>query len=206
MILPHDMQPAVTLLFQRLDRAYDQNARAAGFACNGCRDNCCRTRFYHHTLIEVLSIQSGLRMLPADRSLRIRAAAEAALEKTTQQHRRREPVDVMCPLNENHRCVLYGQRPMICRLHGIPHVLRLPDGRTRTGPGCDDFYRQCGRGADPLLDRTPLYGAMADLEQRLRKRLNYHGKIKMTVAEIIVDDTFLGDYKSDHEIDGSSKD
>ena len=32
--------------------------------------------------------------------------------------------------------------------------------------------------------------AMADLEHRLREKLNYHQKIKMTVAEIIVDDTF----------------
>jgi hypothetical protein len=32
--------------------------------------------------------------------------------------------------------------------------------------------------------------AMADLEHRLRERLNYRQKIKMTVAEIIVDDTF----------------
>lgn len=86
--------------------------------------------------------------------------------------------------------MLYEQRPMICRLHGIPHVLHRPDGRTRTGPGCDDFYRQCGRGAAALLDRTPLYMAMADLERRLREKLNYRQKIKMTVAEIIVDDTF----------------
>lgn len=85
--------------------------------------------------------------------------------------------------------MLYKQRPMICRLHGIPHALRRPDGRTRTGPGCDDYYRQCGPGAGAPLNRTPLYMAMADLERRLREKLNYREKIKMTVAEIIVDDT-----------------
>lgn len=86
--------------------------------------------------------------------------------------------------------MLYEQRPMICRLHGIPHTLRRPDGRIQTGRGCDDFYRQCGRGVAAPLDRTPLYIAMADLERRLREKLNYRQKIKMTVAEIIVDDTF----------------
>ena len=86
--------------------------------------------------------------------------------------------------------MLYEQRPMICRLHGIPHALHQPGGRTLTGPGCDDFYRQCGRGSTTSLDRTPLYTAMADLEYRLREKLNYREKIKRTVAEIIVDNTF----------------
>jgi Fe-S-cluster containining protein len=191
MILPSDMQHSVALLFQRLDQAYDRSAEQSGFACNGCRDNCCLTRFYHHTLIEVLSIHSGLRALPVDRRKRIGAAAEAAITKMNELQRRQEPVRVMCPLNEKERCVLYEQRPMICRLHGIPHALRRPDGRTQAGPGCDDFYRQCGHGTAAPLDRTPLYIAMADLEHRLREKLNYREKIKMTVAEIIIDDTFV---------------
>jgi Fe-S-cluster containining protein len=190
MILPADMHLSVARLFQRMDQAYDHSAGQSGFACNGCRSNCCQTRFYHHTLIEVLFIHSGLGALPVDRRRRIRAAAESAKTKMTERQRRREPIGVMCPLNEKERCVLYEQRPMICRLHGIPHVLRRPDGRTLTGPGCDDFYRQCGRVAVATLDRTPLYMAMADLEQRLREKLNFRHKIKMTVAEIIVDDTF----------------
>jgi Fe-S-cluster containining protein len=190
MMLPFDMRFSVTRLFQRMDQAYDHCAGQSGFVCNGCRDNCCLTRFYHHTLIEVLSIHSGLRALSVDRRRQIRAAAQSAKTKMTELQRRQEPISVMCPLNEEGRCALYEQRPMICRLHGIPHVLRRPDGRTRTGPGCDDFYRQCGRNDAAALDRTPLYMAMADLEHRLREKLNYRQKIKMTVAEIIVDDTF----------------
>lgn len=190
MMLPSDMQQSVARLFQQMDQAYDQSAEQSGFVCNGCRSNCCLTRFDHHTLIEVLSIHFGLRALPVDRRRRIRAAAESAKTKMIELQPRQESLRVMCPLNEKERCVLYEQRPMICRLHGIPHVLHRPDGRTRTGPGCDDFYRQCGRGAAALLDRTPLYMAMADLERRLREKLNYRQKIKMTVAEIIVDDTF----------------
>jgi Fe-S-cluster containining protein len=190
MMLTVDMQHVVSRLFQRLGRAYEQCAEQFGFACNGCRHNCCRTHFYHHTLIEALSIHSGLRELSVDQRRRIRAAAAVAIKKRTELQRRKESVSVMCPLNEKGRCVLYEQRPMICRLHGIPYALRRPDGRILTGPGCDDFYRQCGRGAGAPLDRTPLYMAMADLERCLRKTLSYRQKIKMTVAEIIVDDTF----------------
>jgi Fe-S-cluster containining protein len=191
MMLPSDMQDSVTRLFQHIDQTYAHSAEQSGFVCNGCQDNCCRTHFYHHTLVEVLSIHSGLRALPVDRRRRIRAAAEAVIKKITERQRRQESISVMCPLNEKERCVLYEQRPMICRLHGIPHALRRPDGQPRTGPGCDDFYRQCGRGAAATLDRTPLYMAMADLEHRLREKLNYRQKIKMTVAEIIVNDTFV---------------
>jgi Fe-S-cluster containining protein len=190
MNLPSDMQHSVVRLFQQLDQAYDQSAEQAGFVCKGCQDNCCLTRFYHHTLIEVLYIQSGLRALPLDRRNRIRAAAESAIQKMNELQRRQEPLRVMCPLNEQERCVLYEQRPMICRLHGIPHALHRPDGQTLTGSGCDDFYRQCRRGDTAPLDRTPLYMALANLESRLREQLNYRHKIKMTVAEIIVDDTF----------------
>jgi Fe-S-cluster containining protein len=189
MMLPSDMHHSAVRLFQRMDQAYDQSAEQSGFACKGCQDNCCLTRFHHHTLIEVLSIHSGLRALPVDRRRRIRWTAESVVRKTTELQQRREPVRVMCPLNEKERCVLYKHRPMICRLHGVPHVLRRPDGRIRRGPGCDDFYRQCGRGDAAVLDRTSLYMAMADLERRLRERLDYRQKIKMTVAEIIVDDT-----------------
>ena len=190
MILPPEMQHSVARLFQRMDRAYDQCAAESGFVCEGCRDNCCLTRFYHHTLIEVLYLQWGLRALPAQRRQQIQAAAETSLKTTAEQQRNGEPVRVMCPLNEKGLCVLYVQRPMICRLHGIPHLLRRPDGLTRSGPGCDDFDRQCGSGDHVPLDRTPLYMEMADLERRLRSQLGYHQKIKMTVAEIILDDTF----------------
>jgi Fe-S-cluster containining protein len=199
MMLPADMRPDVDRLFQQMDWAYDRSAGQSGFVCAGCRDNCCLTRFYHHTLIEALSIHLGLQGLAEDRRRRIRAAAESVKLEMSERERRGQPVSVMCPLNEQQRCVLYGQRPMICRLHGVPHALRQPDGRARTGPGCRDYYRQCGSAEAPLLDRTPLYQAMAALEHRLRDRLNYHEKIKLTVAEIIVDDTFAAsDRPSNH--------
>ena len=79
---------------------------------------------------------------------------------------------------------------MICRLHGIAHRLKRPDGQIQTGPGCDDFYTQCGPSPKGQLDRTPLYVAMAQLEQQLRQETGYDQKIKMTIAEIIMDDGF----------------
>ena len=188
--MPAEIEHAVTRLFGRMDRAYRACAGKSGFVCEGCRDNCCLTRFDHHTLTEVLQVRLGLQSLPQPQRERIRAAAESALMQTADLQRRQAPVRVMCPLNANGRCVIYDRRPMICRLHGVPHLFRRPDGRVLTGPGCDDFYRQCGASGSRPMDRTPLYTAMADVERRLRDMLNFRAKIKMTVAEMIVDPGF----------------
>lgn len=188
MSIPDELEMEAARLFAQMDAAYSRAAKHAGFVCNGCEDNCCRTRFYHHTLMELLYLHSGLAALPPPRQRQIRDRAQTAALKMEALEGDGRPVRVMCPLNEQGRCILYAHRPMICRLHGIPNAMRRPDGRNLTGPGCDDYYLQCGTtGGDPL-DRTPLYTAMADLERRLRGRLGFTGKIKLTVTQMILKD------------------
>jgi Fe-S-cluster containining protein len=189
MNIPAEFAMEADRLLAQMDAAYDRVAAKAGFVCNGCEDNCCRTRFYHHTLMELLYLQSGLVALPPGQQLRISDRAEAAAQQMKTLEWEGRPVRVMCPLNQQGRCVLYAHRPMICRLHGIPNVLRRPDGRVLTGPGCDAYDRQCGPTSGDPLDRTPLYTAMADLERRLRQRLGVSRKIKLTVAQMILKDS-----------------
>jgi Fe-S-cluster containining protein len=189
MKIPDELIEEVVRLFARMDAAYDRTAGTAGFVCSGCEDNCCRTRFYHHTLMELLYLQTGLAGLPPLQQRRIRDRARDAARRMEMQERAGRPVRVMCPLNEQGRCAIYAHRPMICRLHGIPNTLRRPDGHILTGPGCDDFYLQCGVSGGEPLDRTPLYTAMADLERRLRERLEFESKIKLTVARMILKDS-----------------
>ncbi|MCJ8501139.1 YkgJ family cysteine cluster protein [Desulfatitalea alkaliphila] len=177
--LPSPLAAELAQLFVRMDAAYGQAARQAGFACRGCAQNCCRSLFFHYTLAEYLYLKAGLEALPAAERATIRQRAEAIPDPAA-------PAGVMCPLNAADRCLLYAQRPMICRLHGIPHRLRRPDGKQQIGQGCDDFYRQCGKGVQPLLDRTPLYVEMARLERALRGRTGYGGRIRMTVAQMIL--------------------
>jgi Fe-S-cluster containining protein len=188
MKIPQELEAEVARLLARMDAAYDRAAEKAGFVCNGCEDNCCRTRFYHHTLMELLYLQSALAALPSHEHRRIRERALDAARRMEALERDGRPVRVMCPLNEQGRCILYAHRPMICRLHGIPNAMRRPDGRLLTGPGCDDYYIQCGQAGGDPLDRTPLYTAMADLERRLRSRLGFSGKIKLTVARMLLKD------------------
>lgn len=179
---------ALAALFTEMDQSYDQVAKAGGFQCNGCEQNCCRTRFYHHTLAEYRYLKAGLDQLPPTERKKIRQRAESVVRQMDRADSDGQPVRAMCPLNENERCLLYLHRPMICRLHGIPHCMQRPDGRRIEGPGCDDFYRQCGRNVTAALDRTPHYIALAQLEQQLRQATGFPGKIKMTIAQIIVAD------------------
>lgn len=188
MNIPASLRPEVNRLFEQMDLAYDTAARTFGFVCRGCRDNCCLTRFYHHTLLEYLYMHHGLSELVPERLGDMKKRAQKALGRMAELEQRGEPVRVMCPLNEDDRCMLYAHRPMICRLHGIPHTLRRPDGRSQSGSGCDDFYKQCGNAEGGILDRTPIYIAMSDLERKLRQALGFNRKIKMTIADIIVDD------------------
>jgi Fe-S-cluster containining protein len=183
--IPNPLLEELALLFESMDRAYRLCADRYGFVCNGCDNNCCRSRFFHHTLLEYSYIRQGLDQLPADLRRRVDQRARDALSLTDRAADGGRPRRTMCPLNEGGRCVLYAHRPMICRLHGIPHILRRPDGRHQTGPGCDDFVRRCGNSPNDRLDRTPLYARMALLEQRARRQMGFNEKIKMSIAQII---------------------
>jgi hypothetical protein len=93
---------------------------------------------------------------------------------------------MMCPLNIDARCLLYRERPMICRLHGIPHVMRHPFKGLITGTGCHIFeasYRQ--NGGKPL-DRTPIYRTLAGLEKTLRRDSGIESPVRLTVAQMIL--------------------
>ena len=85
--------------------------------------------------------------------------------------------------------MLYAFRPMICRLHGIPHELHRPGGNVIKNPGCNAFFDQCrksGTSAYIRFDRTPFYRQMAILEKDLRQATGYTDKIKLTIAQMLV--------------------
>ena len=175
-------------LFEQMDAAYATVAGQYGFQCNGCVDNCCRTRFYHHTLIEYLYLLEGMNALDADDAREILLRARQVREKMADADRQGKAFFMMCPLNRDERCILYPYRPMICRLHGIPHELRRIDGNVVKMPGCDAFFSQCrDRGKTDYIrfDRTPLYRQMAMLEKELRLATRFDTPIKLTVAQML---------------------
>lgn len=174
-------------LYTEMDARYTAAAESYDFECRGCDDNCCLTRFYHHTLIEFAGLFSGYLELPEDQQRRITKRAQAYCQiLETAGGQDRPLLRHLCPLNENTLCLLYKQRPMICRLHGIPHVMRHPGRGLITGTGCHIFEATCRTGNGHALDRTPLYRAMAHLEKSLRHATGIDLPVRLTIAQMIV--------------------
>ena len=185
--------PNLTAFFDRLqcifavmDRQYAEAAKHYGFHCNGCEDNCCRTRFYHHTYLEYLYIHAGLNKLGHQRQRELQSRAAMVCRETEKADEKAMPVRLMCPLNFDGRCTLYRHRPMICRLHGISHELRKPGQNAIRGPGCRMFDLRCSNKSYRKFDRTPFYFEMARLESELKQAVGLSGRVKMTIAEMII--------------------
>jgi len=174
-------------IYAAMDQAYKQAADAYGFVCDGCGDNCCRTRFHHHTLIEYLYLIGGLNTLTLEKQKAVKARALILIQDISGAGNSGAPAGLMCPLNFEELCLLYPYRPMICRLHGLPHELRKPGQNPVYGPGCEAFDRRCGRKGYIKFDRTPFYRDMALLEREARQTLGVAGKIRMTVAEMMLE-------------------
>ncbi len=175
---------ALEALFADMDDAYRRAASHYGFHCEGCEDNCCRTRFHHHTCLEVLYLREGFSHLSSgDRSVVERDAGVYSADAAQRPAKGRGR---MCPLNRDQRCILYKHRPMICRLHGIPHELNRPGRPPARGPGCEAFDRHCGHLPYRSFDRTPFYTRMAELERRMRQAIGFSDRVHLTVADIIL--------------------
>jgi hypothetical protein len=172
-------------IYAAMDEKYQAAADYYGFNCTGCDDNCCFTRFYHYTLLEYLYIFDGLNHLDAEKQAQIKDRALDVCRETDAADANGVPVRMMCPLCVDGLCLLYPYRPMICRLHGIPHELRRPGGGLMQASGCDAFTRQFQGKQRFKFDRTPFYREMAGLEKEFRQSLGLPIKIKMTVAQMI---------------------
>jgi hypothetical protein len=188
-IQPHTFSPFLKRLkkiFASMDQKYQGAADYYGFNCKGCEDNCCLTRFYHYTLIEYLYIKEGFHGLENKKQVEVKQRSLVVCRKTNEADEKETPVQQMCPVNFGSLCVLYPYRPMICRLHGIPHELQRSDQGILSSPGCDTFNLKCHGKKRFKFDRTPFYMRMAALEREMKQAVGVTQKIKMTVAQMIV--------------------
>ena len=173
-------------IYAAMDDAYDRAAKRYAFSCDGCRDNCCRTRFYHHTLTEYLYVKAGLMTLTVETQDQVKLRAIAVKDAIEKANHHQQAIRPMCPLNVDARCILYPYRPMICRMHGIPSELKKPGQPVTRGPGCDTFDRRCGHKPYIVFDRTSVYRDMAKLEQEVKRSMNFTAKFRMSIAEMII--------------------
>ncbi|MCP3901294.1 MAG: hypothetical protein GY707_16435 [Desulfobacteraceae bacterium] len=169
-----------------MDKAFDKAALHYDFECNGCEDNCCKSFFYHHTFIEKDYLLNKANDFSHDKQIALKKSAELYLDVISSEsiEKKNKPV---CPLNSDSKCILYNQRPMICRLHGIPHHLNIPGKQISESPGCDagaPFFNSTNYFS---FDRIPFYKEMAEIEKEYREKFVKAGKIKQTIAHMLLD-------------------
>ncbi len=181
-----ELIPRLKDLFRAMDAAYSGAAARVGFSCTGCDGaRCCTVDLTVSTLLEMKFLRLGFDTLESDAKGKIlrrsRFMVKAKEEDPTGDAYRNS----VCVLNFDGSCGLYLYRPMICRLSGIPHVIRRPDGRTLTGDGCETYRKETEPAHPDLrLDRTDLYREMAVIET---EAVRYVGArtVPLTVAEIL---------------------
>ena len=173
-------------IFAAMDEAYTRAIEHYQFECDGCTDNCCLTRFHHHTYLEYCYLLRGFESLSPPKKAEVLEKAAAVCRETALADEKGMPVRLMCPLNDDSLCALYPYRPMICRMHGIPHQLQKPGHEVINVPGCDTFDERCADKLYFKYDRTPFYMKMAGLEKEFKQALGVDGRIKMTIAEMIL--------------------
>ena len=174
-------------LYDRMGKAYDRAAACYGFSCNGCDENCCEERFYHHTLSEFLYLLRGIESCDEQKRKEIFDRARKVADLYTIHDAMGLVQRVMCPLNTAGRCSLYEHRLMICRLHGVPYRMSRPDGTETQGTGCHKVAWDMSAEETALcvFDRTGLYRELSGIEIELRRMLGVGDRIKMTIAEMI---------------------
>ncbi len=175
-------------LYAGMDSEYKKAADYYSFHCTGCKDNCCLTRFYHHTFLEYFYILKGCESLDPETKTDVVEKASELCRKSDDADEKGMKMRIMCPLNFSGMCVLYDYRPMICRLHGIPHELHMPGRDVFYGSGCEFFTDQSEGKNYFKFDRTPFYFEMSRLETELKRSAGIIRKMKMTVAQMLLPD------------------
>ena len=189
LLTPH-FELRLKRIYEAMEKDYDEVAGMLGLTCTGCPDNCCDSYFLHYTYLEWVYLWQGFQQLAeADRASICQKAEDYQKQAEAAQTVGKWP-QIMCPLNENGRCVLYRHRLMVCRTHGVPARLRRPDGKELQFPGCfrcQEIVENQKTESVPSVDRTALLRQLVLLEKELLlHRRTPLPKIKMTIAEMLV--------------------
>lgn len=172
-------------LYRSIDEVYAQLASHYGsFSCEGCTDNCCTTVFAHYTLIENFYFLEGFDALPAVRKKEAIERAEKYLRKL-EKAEKETALSIMCPVNFEGLCAVYEQRPLICRVHGLPAQVSSPQKGVEHWNGCLRFQALHGDHIDLEIDRTYFYAEIAALEVDLRRDLMHFEKYRKTIAHMV---------------------
>ncbi len=186
MISRDELLPRLKLLNGAIDSMYVNTVSQTGFTCSGCDGvKCCTVDLILHTYVEMMYLRRGFSSLESKLKQRAadRASAMASLKSLDpwgDDYR-----NSVCALNLDGKCILYEHRPMICRLAGVRHLIRRPDGLTHESNGCHRFETEI-RAFHPeaIIDRTPFYKDMAKIEIEMIRSVGKRAEPK-TISEVL---------------------
>lgn len=191
-VLSEELSEEIAKIYEEMEQGYDEVAKALHFSCDGCPDNCCDSYFLHHTYSEWSYLWQGVRQFPEAKQGEIIERAREYVLACEKAEASGERPQVMCPLNENGRCILYRHRLMVCRTHGVPASMRRPDGQQLNFPGCFRCQAIVKKkfvhdSEAPHMERTPLLQRLVGVERELMgDKLPLYPRVKLTIAEMLV--------------------
>ncbi|HID71029.1 MAG TPA: hypothetical protein EYP35_11415 [Desulfobacterales bacterium] len=191
-VLSKELIGEIGRIYKEMESGYDEVARALKFSCDGCPDNCCDSYFLHHTYTEWAYLWEGVRELAEEKQLELIERARQYILECAQAEARDERPQIMCPLNEQGRCLLYTHRLMVCRTHGVPASMRRPDGQTLNFPGCFRCQKIVKKkfvhdSQAPHVERTPLLQRLVAVERELMgEKIHLYPRVKLTIAQMLV--------------------
>lgn len=192
LVLPADLAERLEDLYMQMEKQYDNVARALGFGCTGCPDNCCDSYFLHHTYAEWAYLRQGFLLLTEEKQQEVMTRSRQYLEQSNKVLEAGERPQIMCPLNEKGLCILYKHRLLVCRTHGVPARMRRPDGQSLEFPGCfrcQDIVAEREKSGlkTPRVDRTAHLTELVNIENELLEfRRHLYPRVKLSIAEMIV--------------------
>jgi len=178
-------------LYRQMEDQYNNIANQLNLSCAVCNDNCCSSYFKHHTYIEWAYLWEGIQTCSQEKRELYLQRAEDYVRESEHSLKQGKTPNLMCPLNSGGWCEMYEHRLMICRLHGVPNQIKMPNGSIKNFPGCNPCQMMTAKmDKFPVLDRTPLYIRLVELERQFTgKKGKSLPKVDMTIAEMLVKGT-----------------
>lgn len=156
-------------LCRRIEEDYGEH-----LACNAGCDGCCR----HISIlwVEAVALATAMGKLPEEKASLIRERAQAASSEGP------------CPLLEKGLCVLYSDRPIICRTHGFP-ILTTQDKKHSVDFCPMNFRNISTLPGNAVIDLDRLNTALISINALFIDDFfhNYRpGKDRLTVADALL--------------------
>jgi len=173
---------------ERSQTVYTEATSKHGVGCiKGCHE-CCTVGFFDITLLDAIFMRTALKDVPAPIRERVIAKANEqidVLEKKKAFSRRdpllktipsidaisRRSAKMSCPALENGNCMIYNQRPHICRIFGP--TIRGPRRAVRLA-GCGYFTKDIPEADFPIFahfrEDKKMQKAMFEKAGRKRRR------------------------------------